>query len=158
MKLLNNTLLMGALACACSSGADSADDTQGGTKQSDDGAMASADDMAADTANDPAGSGAASLGAPAPCSSNDDCPQGIECFKLDPSDAVGYCDVDDTVVSPDAPMDAGASTEVSSGGVATLAAPAICMSDADCPDGIECAMFDDSSDLGYCNVADVAVQ
>lgn len=113
------------------------------------------------------GSGSTSLGAPAPCASDEDCPDGIECTKLEDSDELGFCNVDEAVVS-DEPMDdaeeipvesdEGAPDEVNSGGGVSLATPVMCQTGAECPPGIECVKFDAADPFGHCDVSEVSVE
>jgi hypothetical protein len=89
-----------------------------------------------DVAETSEGSGASSS-APAPCASNDECPEGIECVQLDEG-SPGFCDVDETTEDPD-------DSDTSS------SAPAPCASSDECPEGIECVQFDEGSP-GFCDV------
>ncbi len=183
MKSSAFIILLTSLATACGGGDGSDSDTASNAAGQDEGSNESegadqtadtrdADDEAADESNT---SGAADEAAadgddegeavgspvssalPVACSSDADCPDGIECFKLAESDEVGFCNVEEAVAEPDeGATDEG--VEVEMGGGASLAAPAICSSDAECPEGIECLKLSESDEFGYCNVEEVSVE
>ncbi len=140
-------------------GADQTADTRDADNEAADESNTSgaADDAAADGDDEGEVVGSpVSSALPVACNSDADCPEGIECFKLSESDEVGFCNVEEVVVEPAE----GASDEElpadTSGGV-SLAAPAICGSDAECPEGIECLKLSESDEFGYCNVEEVSV-
>lgn len=96
--------------------------------------------------------GGVSLGAPAMCSSGDDCPEGVECV-LPAGGSVGFCNVDETQASGDG---GEASTDGGEGVPVSIGAPAPCNSDADCG-GQSCNRpFDDEP--GFCDVQEMQAQ
>ncbi len=89
--------------------------------------------------------------APAPCESDDDCPEGVTCRALTDGD-LKVCDLADVEVQDD-------TSSGSEDGDLPISAPvpAPCTSDADCPDGIECIALD-GGDFKVCNIDDTQVQ
>ena len=91
---------------------------------------------------DPGGGATETNVAPAPCSSDDDCPSGVDCKGFDGGapDAGGFCDVNE--------MEVGGGAPVSS------AAAALCENDSDCPEDVECVVFDGAK-TGFCDVVEM---
>lgn len=93
-------------------------------------------------------SGNTSLGTPAACTTDADCPAGIACVTfVDPTtgqEGPGHCDVNEHSATPTDP------------GGTSLATPAMCETAADCPDGVDCVSFDDGP--GFCNVTEMTAE
>lgn len=82
--------------------------------------------------------GGVSATTPAPCSSDDDCPEGIACLFPSGTDQPGICDVDETQV--------------------TSGTPAPCMSDGECPDGVSCIFAGGADQPGFCDIQEQEVR
>lgn len=109
-----------------------------GASQSDDGGAAGSS------------AGSTSLGAPAMCSSGDDCPEGVECV-IATGGSVGFCAVDETEVAAGSDEASSGGESDGSGGI-SLGAPAPCATDADC--GLSTC----NTELGYCEVDEMRIE
>lgn len=96
--------------------------------------------------------GSVSLGAPAMCSSGDDCPEGIECV-VPAGGTVGFCNIDEMQVGGE-PSDGA--TPGADGMAISLGVPAPCNSDADCGESTCVRPFDDEP--GHCDVDEMQAQ
>jgi hypothetical protein len=105
--------------------------------------------------SDPSSGATETNAVPAPCESNDMCPSGVQCVFPSGGGTLGFCDVSDTSGEPNDGSGSGASdgsdpSSATSGG-ASLATPAACNSDSDCPEGVACMKFDPAGP-GFCDV------
>jgi hypothetical protein len=92
---------------------------------------------------DPGGGATETNVAPAPCSSDDECPEGIDCLTLDGGE-VGFCDVNEMTV------------DTADGAVVTSnPLPAQCARPSDCPTGIECIFPNGPGSTGFCDVVEM---
>jgi hypothetical protein len=121
---------------------DSDDDEPGVVESSDE------EDDAADEGESSDGDLVAA--APALCSGDDECPEGVECVQVEGED-FGYCDIDDAVVVPDGSNASGPDDGT------TQAVPAACETDEDCGGDIACVKAE-GDDFGYCDVADTSFE
>jgi hypothetical protein len=96
------------------------------------------------TMGEPGGGATETNVAPALCSRDEECPEGIECRTFDGGDGGGFCDVNEMSVEP---ADAGP--------VTTSPAPALCVRASDCPPGIECRFLNGQGSTGFCVVAEM---
>jgi hypothetical protein len=140
-------VLLTATLGAC--GEDDGADAGGGEPT---GAGASPTSGAPEGAAGSGGGGTVSIGAPAMCSSGDDCPEGVECV-LPAGGSVGFCNVDEMQASG-GPSDGA--TPGADGMAVTLGMPAPCMSDAECGDATCVRPFDDEP--GHCDVEEMQAQ
>ena len=72
------------------------------------------------------------LGTPAPCTSDEDCPEGVSCTFANETDESGFCDVEETDT--------------------TSGTPAPCTADEDCPEDIACIFPEGEDQSGFCDV------
>ena len=83
----------------------------------------------------PAPDGPGDAATPAPCTTNQDCPDGIACVFPNGTDPPGFCDVDETEV--------------------TTGTPAPCNTDEECPEGIGCIFPDGPDQAGFCDIEEM---
>ncbi|MDH5671228.1 MAG: hypothetical protein OEZ06_03710 [Myxococcales bacterium] len=98
--------------------------------------------------------GPVSLGLPAMCTSDGECPSGVACIIPDGGE-VGYCDVDEMQVE-DPGGEGAPAGEASAGGGASLGAPAPCTSDADCGQ-YKCVQAVEDGPM-FCDVQEMSAQ
>lgn len=165
-------LLSSLAACACSGEGDAtaSDEAAAAEASANDSNAASdpakpepgADNAGVDGAADPTAAeggdsedpgGVVSSAAPAQCESDADCPDGIECVTAEGAD-IGFCNVDEAIVT-DGNLPHTATEETSGGASVSLGAPAMCLTDNDCPEGISCVSFDPGGP-GHCDVSEMA--